>query len=343
MIGDMPSIMAAGLCSPAPGPLADAAAVILAQEPLYERHPDFIGVDGMNQICAYVPGCVSERDPGTRLTYLLHAAYRDCVASIPADMDPAARFPLYLGLPVWMGRDGPHRRSFLAQVRRRDFSRMAGVQMYYDDNVAGLSAIEAAAAAIAKGEIEAALVAGVDSFVSPAVLDHLAFTGRARTRDTPYAPIPSEAAAMLLLTRQGLSGMAPLSNLRIVVRGEETEKLGDTSRTVMGRGLSRCIDAVVADLPKGEVIGALLCDMTGERHRAEEMGLAVARFPSTGQDSPEPILPALCIGNIGAAFGPVMAALAGFAPTKGSGHVLIWTSANSGERAAMCVDQVRQG
>ncbi len=106
------AVLARGLCCPASG-----VAEILAGSPLFRRHPEFIGIDGMRQVGGYVESCLAERDLGRRLAHLLHRAYDDCVAELP----DAGPWPLFLALPSVLNKVPAMLRCVSRRRRRAGF------------------------------------------------------------------------------------------------------------------------------------------------------------------------------------------------------------------------------
>jgi 3-oxoacyl-[acyl-carrier-protein] synthase-1 len=87
----------------------------------------------------------------------------------------------------------------------------------------------------------------------------------------------------------------------------------------------------------------VLCDLNGESYRATEWSYAMARTFRDGQAVPPLVHPADCLGDVGAATGGVLLALAAAAMKKGLAPwktALVWCSSDNGERAACAVNRL---
>lgn len=332
-------ILAVGIVSPAPGSQEEALAELAAGTQNFIRHPEFIGADGVPQTGGYVEGCLTERDVIARLAYLFHTAYSECIARLPADTPPDARWRLFFALPEWLGRVEGLRTKFLQTMRGLNLTRIRKVDFHFGEKTAGFAAYQAACQALE--EEDNVLVACVDSFVAPAILDARALKGLAHVQDDPYSVIPAEAGTVMLLGRPDAGSSVPVSRMRPVSLGNEAEQLDDSDRGVLGFGLVECIRAALGELAHGSEPGCLISDSNGERHRAEELGVVLANFAGDYPVLAEPEIPALAIGDVGAATAGLFAAIVPHLAALKTPHVLITGSENDGARAAMVVDQVR--
>jgi 3-oxoacyl-[acyl-carrier-protein] synthase-1 len=84
-------------------------------------------------------------------------------------------------------------------------------------------------------------------------------------------------------------------------------------------------------------VDRIICDMNGERYRANEYGFAVLRNPGRFKDAADFETPADCWGDVGAASGPLFVSLVTEAEARGYSKgplSLIWASSENGTRAA---------
>lgn len=192
------------------------------------------------------------------------------------------------------------------------------------------------------------LVGGVDSYYAPATLHAFAAAQRLQTPGTRAGFPPGEGAGFVALASPRLAadrGWASLAQLHgahaasepaRVLEGEVTRASG-LSEALLGacRGL---------DLP-GEAPELAIGDINGERHRAEEWGLAQLRLGGA-LGSLDYDTPVSHWGDVGAASIPLFSALAcrAFARAECTARrALLWASSDGGRRGASVLAQSRRG
>ena len=255
----------------------------------------------------------------TRVHLLLAAAPADPVAGSPDPVDLAARAASLAPELAW----APH----ALETR---------------GHAAGLLAIARARALAAEDPEALFLVGGACSHRDPACLARLEREGRLLSDTSPDGFVPGEAAAFCLLgTARALrlAGLDPMASLGPVGAADEPRSPG---RAPSGRALAA---AVRAALPPGPApVGAVWCDLNGDSRRSDEWAAAYLLVaPRLG---PRPALwhPADRWGDIGAATGPALIALAARELASISGRsALVLTSSDAGERAAVAVSAVAPG
>lgn len=316
-------IEALGLATPAPGDQREQVAALFTGAPLFQRHPTWIGPDGQRQIMGFLSDLRDLSDFPRRLAVLLNRAYLDCRQDrLDRDGQPAAA-PLVVQLPEVL-RQQAFADAFRDAAAQLDFTGVTKVHLLFGGAAAGLALL---------GQLQLdpaqprAYVAAADSLVPPFMLDFLAAQGLLRDRHSPWNPIPAEAAAVLLLSSQG--GFA---QLRGWGAAQETQRLADPDRALLGRALCGAIDATLA--MAGASPDEVICDAGPERWRAEELGivrsqrtfLVAERLPwhHITQGS----------GDLGVATGLVSVAAACHRPCAS----LILSGGRFGDRAAALID-----
>jgi 3-oxoacyl-[acyl-carrier-protein] synthase I len=203
---------------------------------------------------------------------------------------------------------------------------------------AGLAALPHATARLATGKPAFMLVGGVDSLVDLYVLGTLDLEGRIRHGANSDGFTPSEGAAMLLLTRAETArarGLQPLARVCATGQGQEPGHLY-AEAPYLGEGLAAAVAQVFAGSPPPAPVASVWCSFNGERYWAREF--SVARTREARHFAPAHAMehPAECFGDLGAAHGPALAALAAHAlhhryrPSPG----LVLASSDRGDRAA---------
>jgi 3-oxoacyl-[acyl-carrier-protein] synthase I len=200
-------------------------------------------------------------------------------------------------------------------------------------------ALQGAAGAIASGRSSRSLVGAVDGYLDERTLEWLNDTGRLKTDETPNGFIPGEGAAFVLLERlsvaqaRNASAMARLTGIGNAV---ESNSIYEKSACT-GEGLTGAIRMAREAAGDTTSPALMVCDLNGERYRANEWGLAMSRS-FDGHPSPSRVWhPADCLGDCGAAAGVLNLVFATLALTQGTvaeGSALVWGSSDDGERGA---------
>lgn len=216
-------------------------------------------------------------------------------------------------------------------------------RLHAGGNAAVARALAAVEEELREGRVRRALILGVDSFCSPSTLKMLVAEQRIKTDDRPTGVIPGEAGLALLVepppSRGAETGDRPVL-LKAAAFAEGQPYSPEEAQPSDGRALAECLRAALGPLPPGEPPPLLISDHDGQEHRAQEWGLLQLRLtqadPRLG-DCPA-WMPALSFGHTGVASGGLGVAVAmrglqrGYAPT---GHVLVLSSSDEGQRAAL--------
>ncbi|MDQ2067068.1 beta-ketoacyl synthase N-terminal-like domain-containing protein [Xinfangfangia sp. CPCC 101601] len=222
----------------------------------------------------------------------------------------------------------------------------------------GTGMIDAASRLIQEGRAQMVLVGGVDSYLDPPQLNALDLAEQLHSEGNIYGFCPGEAASFLLLTSASTAQQLRLRPLLAVLRtasARETVRLKDDG-ICLGLGLSQAFREIAEPLTQARANGAapadlpaadwVLCDMNGERYRANEYGMAALRVPELFRNAASFQPPADCFGDVGAASGPLHACLAIEAEARGYAPgplTLIWGSSEHGQRSAALLGRIERG
>jgi 3-oxoacyl-[acyl-carrier-protein] synthase-1 len=218
---------------------------------------------------------------------------------------------------------------------------------YLPNGTAGvLLALGQAMDALRRKACAQCVVGGVDSWLDLETLAWLDQARRLKSESSPDAFVPGEAAAFLVLEVKANAlwrkKEAYAECGEVAVAEEKNTIWADTPCTA--DALSGCLRTVLASLaPKQTRPDVVLCDLNGESYRATEWGYATTKAFRGGQPVPPVAHPADCLGDVGAATGGVLAALAAFAMKKNLAPwkaALLWCSSDQGERAAVTLLKV---
>ncbi|WP_395700745.1 beta-ketoacyl synthase N-terminal-like domain-containing protein [Aquabacterium sp.] len=276
-----------------------------------------------------------------RMLRLAHAALEEALAPLP----PAARaLPLLLGLPEHHTTMPLDPGRFLERLDQQvpgciDVATSLAAPR---GRAAGLLAIELAMARLAAGEHAFVLVGGVDCLVDLYVLGTLDLEGRIRNEAASDGFSPAEGAALLLLTRADTArslGLAPLAALTASAHGHEEGHVY-AEAPYLGEGLAATFAQLLA-APPARPIGSVYASFNGERYWAREFGVARLRQAQAFDPEHQMEHPAECFGDLGAAHGAALAALAAHGVALGYRRApsLVYASSDRGERAAALVDE----
>jgi 3-oxoacyl-[acyl-carrier-protein] synthase-1 len=205
----------------------------------------------------------------------------------------------------------------------------------------GLTAIDHAADIVASGRAPIMVAGGVDTYRDLFVLGTLDAESRVKSSANLDGFIPGEGAAFLLLatrTSADTFGMTPLFSLSRASQGFEAGDLY-SNEVYRGDGLANTIRELFAGGAAQEPVADVYSSMNGESHWAKEWSVAFLRNKPAFLDTLGTYHPADCYGDVGAACGPAMVALAGAGMRQGyrKPPALVYGASDRGSRAAMIV------
>ncbi|MDE1949435.1 MAG: hypothetical protein KGI35_12520 [Burkholderiales bacterium] len=203
---------------------------------------------------------------------------------------------------------------------------------------APLLALREASARLRRGDAAFVLVGGVDSLVDPYVLGTLDLQGRVRNEVSNDGLTPGEGAAFVLLCRAETAaarGLEPLATLAASATGQEPGHLY-AEAPYLGEGLAAAFAALLAEAPPPEPIRCVYASFNGERYWAREDGVARLRHAEAFDPEHAVEHPAEVFGDLGAAHGAVLLAIAVDAVSAGSRRspCLVFASSDHADRGA---------
>jgi 3-oxoacyl-[acyl-carrier-protein] synthase-1 len=331
-----------GIALPVGYDAPSATAAIWAGVPRLREIPKYATRKGQSATGGIAVELTADRSGVDRLTALAAPALEEAVQDATrwcAPLEPARTVVLVAVAdaerPAYEPFGEPQAREIVGLVEGAPAERVVLVR---GDHTAGIRAVIEARRLLREGAADACIVLGVDSQLDAPVLDVLADARRPRTEERAGV-IPGEGAACLVLERESgarARGARPLARLRAMATGREPAPSGggDPSRA---EGLSATLRGIFeahggADRP----IDGVLCDLNGDPFRAREWGIVSARNLTELPSPPTLLHPADCTGDLGAAFGVVLIALAAQAIRRGyaGGPTFLVWCADEGERRA---------
>jgi 3-oxoacyl-[acyl-carrier-protein] synthase-1 len=206
-------------------------------------------------------------------------------------------------------------------------------------------ALNGARRLLAQAEVPQVLVVATDSLITWPTLGPLEREGRLLTERNSNGFMPGEAAGAVLLGRAGASGSPQHASAagggELVIAGvgfaREAAHIA-SDEPLRGDGLANAIRAALEDAGAAmHDVDYRICDVSGEHYYFKEAALALSRTLRQRKEDFDLWHPAECTGEVGAANGATVVALAQAACAKGYSlgpRVLAHWANDGGQRAA---------
>ena len=253
---------------------------------------------------------------------------------------------IYVALPEerpgWGRRDNEEFGQALSRVEL-PFS-IKSLQFFPQGHAAGTIAMESAVASMQAGREDVAIILGVDSYLNFHTLQWLDENRQLANTYNRGAFFPGEGAGALLLASsdvvRAFNLEAPVG-IKNISRSIESNLI-KTDKTCLGEGLTQCMIDLLSglQLPQQSING-IICDINGERYRAEEWGFTILRCGEYFDDPTAYELPASGWGDVGAASGPLFMGMVMAAGQRGyakGSRYIVWNSSENGQRAGVLLE-----
>ena len=247
----------------------------------------------------------------------------------------AAPVPLMLCGPEKLpGRRSVVSDKFLKQlmVQTKVSIELENSYVFPQGRAASFYALEAAMRLLESGSHNQVIVGGVDSFLDLHLLATFDADDRILAEGVMDGFAPGEAAAFLLLKLADSE-----STVKIYPPGIADEPGHRYSQEpYKGEGLANAVAEAISGV-SASTIKTVLASFNGENFNAKEWGVAAIRNSQYLDSDFDIIHPADCYGDLGAATGPVLMALASIGMQKGyyERPSLVWASSEIEQRAAV--------
>jgi len=318
---------------------AAAAAAVRAALAAVAVHPFFVDRVGAPMKLAWAPGLDPALALPERMRQLLASALEDMLGGVT--LSPGHLPQCWIGLPEPRPGMTSDVHDTLARVAVEALRlHPSAVHLLPRGHASGLMALQAAAQQISSGALEMCVVAAVDSYHDADTVEWLDHNGWLMSRANRNGFPPGEGAGACLLASERAAarhGLPVAATLVAAGTAWEPHSIRG-SEVCVGRGLSAAIDSVVSAAALGpRAISATYCDLNGERYRNEEFAYTLLRVQEAFRDAHDYVSPADCWGDVGAASGPLFAALAVASMERGYAegrYPLLWAGSESGYRSA---------
>ena len=339
-----PTVVAVGVVSAVGLTAAATAAAVRASIAAFAEFDGMVDARGDRAIVARVPRADLPVPLGERIASMAVDAAEQALAGRSL-ASAVGLIPIFVAIPAL--------RPGLGQRFRHDvsaaFDALAGSVLgptaapiwIEGGHCAGLQAIASGIEQLRSGMAGAVLVGAVDSYLTPQTLWWLEQTGELHGAANPFGLIPGEAAAFALLERGPANSLHASDGSTLLIDAcmeSAPAALTDAATAANGTALAAVINRCLEMLPPGAVVDDILCDMNGQRDRAKDYAFALPKFADRCRDAVDFRVPADCVGDVGAASGLLLVALAFEAVRKGYAHgrhQLVWTRADDGTHAAL--------
>jgi 3-oxoacyl-[acyl-carrier-protein] synthase-1 len=345
---DLIHVIGGGACTSVGITLPSSAAAVRAGVASFGDHPFMVDSMGNPMVVARAPFLSDDVSGVDRQIKLAAPAAEEALIPLTSFTGRLRSFPVIIGVP---GSRPGLRGTAAKELSRRLYERLrlrytvSNVEAIACGNASGLLALELAVQRIRNGDTEFCLIGGVDSYLEPETLEWLEECDQLHSAgplNNAWGFIPGEAAGFCLLASGRVTvQLDPVRRATIlnVAVGQE-KNLIKSGEVCLGHGLTETFKTVFQALSSTDKIENIICDMNGEPYRAEEYGFATIRTETFFVNSSDFHAPADCWGNVGAASGPLFLNLAVVGHQKGylrGIRTLVWTSSESGERAAAVI------
>jgi 3-oxoacyl-[acyl-carrier-protein] synthase-1 len=328
-----------------------SAAAVRGALSVIGQHPFFVDKTGEPMMMACDAVLPADLDGTNRYLELARPSLAEALRPLTNRRGATGVITTIVGLP----EKRPGRAEDLESVLAADLVETANqlglslqVQTISYGHSSGLMALDAAVRRIRAGEIDVCLVGGVDSYIQGETLEWLDQNRQLMSGVNRSGFAPGEAAGFCLVASSIFArraGVQPVARVVSVFTALEPKRI-KTDTICIGEGLAAAIRGACAALdPAAGKVEQTFCDMNGERYRSTEYTYALMRtsrfFAWTRVAHP-----ADCWGDIGAASGPLFAclAVASWSRAYATGpRALLWTSSESGYRAAAVLERATEG
>jgi 3-oxoacyl-[acyl-carrier-protein] synthase-1 len=280
---------------------------------------------------------ITERQ--AQMLRLAGTALREALEEAP----DVSRIPLLLALPEAHPRlPAPRDAGFLRKLAVQSgvgFD-MAKSKVAAGGRASGIALVAEGLERLASRAAPLVVVGGVDSYQDADLLAALDEEDRIRAVDVLDGFTPGEGAAFLLLGPPGSAHKARRKGVARIDAAATGEEPGHrySSEPYRGEGLDAAFRALFAQAA-APPIPTVFAGLNGESFNAKEWGVAALRHQARLSAGFRTLHPADCLGDTGAASGPLMLGLSAIGIEKGHRRspCLVWCSSDHGGRGAALV------
>lgn len=332
-------VVAYGARTPLGMDAPSSCAAVRASITKFEEHPYIVDKTGESLALAQ-DGFLSPDVPCVeRITQMAKSALTEVCDQLAAQNNKIPLLPVYLGLPeIRPGWQANNAQAVCQSLAQDEYSiEISKIKPVSKGHAAGLYALSNACAELQSKNIDICIIAGVDSYIEFSTLEWLDTNKQLATPYHRGAFFPGEAAGAFAIASESTLKRLGLQSLATIQCTKFTnEEPADSDTVSTAEGLTECIRTTIAPLEKTkDLVAGVICDINGERSRAEEWGFTILRLAQAFRDPTDYDVPASCWGDVGAASGPLFVILAIVIGDRSKGaYYLVWNSSATGLKAA---------
>lgn len=269
-------------------------------------------------------------------SYILRIASQSLLECL-ATFTPPDPVPVFMACPEVIPGSAPRVHSgFIKHLQKQSQANIdvQASRLTFTGRPGGIEMIELAFKYLEATGRDFVLVGGVDSYryclQQLGVLDS---EDRLLVQGALDGFIPGDAGGFLLLASPAAAQKYDLSPILNIAYPGNAQESGHrySSEPYRGDGLASAVKKALSQAPDAQV-SAIYTSMNGESFASKELGVAMMRNQDRLAENTDIKHPADCLGDIGAAFGPV---LLGLASKTRSCSSLVYGSADGPYRAAV--------
>lgn len=325
-----------------------SAAAVRAGIMRITEHPSLLDLSGAPIRCA-MDGRLDPALMGwQRLAALATSALLEVVGKLAASgVRRGSPLDLHLGLPEprpgWTTADSGRVVEHLRGIGVPGFGSLR-IHVSSQGHAATLHAMAEVAHKIAQSQADLCLVGGVDSYLDLTTLDWLYENRQLSCENVRTGFFPGEGAGFVALASTGALRELRLASLCTVggAHAAVETKLIKTDAVNVATALTEAVAGATRglELPR-DAVDSIYCDINGERYRSEEWGFVALRLPRVCRDATTYELPSASWGDVGAASGALLTALAVESWQRGYARgprALVFAGSEAGLRAAVLLE-----
>ena len=257
-----------------------------------------------------------------------------------------AQVPIYIGLPE--ARPGLSE-ALVEELEGAvtNFTRKLGmvpnISLSKQGHASAFIALQEVSARFENGELEFAIIGGIESYLHEFTLDWLESNKRLHRSYGTSGFIPGEGASFFLVaTDQFIKQHKLASKAKIMGVSSSSEKNSFGSKTVnLGMGLTRAAQTVLKVLENDQQVHQVFCGINGEDYHSIEWGHTAIKLAKRIENPKQFVSGTKAWGDLGAATAPMLVCQAVHSGEWGyaSGPLsLLLTSSLGKDRAAVLLD-----
>ena len=218
-------------------------------------------------------------------------------------------------------------------------------QANYQGRTGVLRHLQSAITLLNKGQLDYCIIGGVDSYLAEDRIEHFDKNWRIKSDRTADGFIPGEASVMFAMEKiqsAQARDIQPLATIEAIAYDTENNPITANKQST-GLASSAILEQVIAQASDCSPIKWTISDMNGESYTGYEWGTVLVRNGELFSPQHQLDHPVDCVGELGAAMGALMIAMAAHAfknDYQKANEVYLTNAADNGDRAAALLKKI---